>query len=104
MKNKYQRLTKIEKKACKEMYYNTLQGRDMHLRFIRLNLIGTIGLIFCVYLVGNSVITQQKIEWYDYCILIPLCLASLTFIIGVFFLKRKVLNQFALKIPRFKNK
>jgi len=103
MKNKYQRLTKEEKKECRNMYYNTKKGKEMHLRFMRLNVIGAMGLIICAYFMGNGIINNQ-LKWYDYCILIPLLIASIVFITGTIYLKIKVFNQFAITIPRFKNK
>lgn len=85
------------------MYYSTLKGKEMHLRFIRLCIIGTIGILFGIYLIGNGLLTHN-IKWYDYCLAIPLILASIIFLVGTYVLRKKVLNQFALKIPRFKNK
>lgn len=103
MKNKYQRLSKSEKKECRIMYYNTIKGKEMRIRLTRLMFIGILGILFGIYMIGNGIITHQ-IHWYDYCVAIPLLLASITFLISSFFLKKKVLNQFAIKIPRFKNK
>lgn len=103
MKNKYQRLSKEEKKECQNMYYRTPKGKEMHLRLVRLNLIGIIGILFGIYIIGNGII-NKKIAWYDYMLSVPLILASITFLIGAFLIRKKVLNQFALKIPRFKNK
>ena len=103
MKNKYQRLSKNEKKECKDMYYSTLKGKEMHLRLIRLTILGILGFLLGIYLIGNGILTHQ-IKWYDYLISIPLLIASIIFLVGSFTIRRKVLNQFALKIPRFKNK
>lgn len=103
MKNKYERLSKLEKKECRTMYYQTIKGRDMRLRLTRLFLIGTIGILLGIYLLGNGIVTN-KIQWYDYCVAIPLCIASIIFLVGAYIIRKKVLNQFAMKIPRFKNK
>lgn len=103
MKNKYQRLSKEERKECRTMYYSTPKGKEMHLRLIRLIIIGVIGILFGIYMIGNGIITN-KVAWYDYAIAIPLLLASVTFLIGAFVIRQRVFNQFALKIPRFKNK
>lgn len=103
MKNKYQRLSKEDRKECRSMYYSTTQGKSMHIRLFRLLIIGTIGILFSIFMIGNGLI-QQNLHWYDYAMAIPLFLISIVFIVGSFLIKRKVLNQFALKIPRFKNK
>ena len=103
MKNKYQRLSKEEQKECRTMYYNTLKGKEMHLRLIRLNIVGSLGFILSIYILFNGYITHE-IHWSDYFIAIPLFLASITFIFGAYYVRKKVLNQFALKIPRFRNK
>lgn len=103
MKNKYQRLSKEDKKECRKMYYSTVKGREMHLRLIRIVCFGIIGILFDIYLIGTSIINHE-IHWYDYLVIIPLFLASIVFLIGAYLLRKKVLNQFTLKIPRFKNK
>ena len=33
MKNKYQRMSKEEKKQCQKFYYNTEKGHEMKMRF-----------------------------------------------------------------------
>ncbi|MCI8575081.1 MAG: hypothetical protein HFI09_01285 [Bacilli bacterium] len=103
MKNKYQRLSKEDKMECRSMYYHTLKGKEMHLRLIRLNIIGLCGLLISAYIIINGIISNQ-IGWSDYLIAIPLFLASIIFVVGAYCIRGKVLNQFALKIPRFKNK
>ncbi len=103
MKNKYQRLSKNEKMECRNMYYATLKGKEMRLRLIRLNITGTLGLLIAIYMIVNGNYTKE-IQWYDYCIAISLFLASFTFLIGAYIIRGKVLNQFAIKIPRFRNK
>ncbi|MCI8466930.1 MAG: hypothetical protein HFI08_01875 [Bacilli bacterium] len=103
MKNKYQRLSKNDKLECRNMYYSTPKGKEMHLRLIRLNIIGICGLLISIYIIGNGII-KNILNWSDYFIAVPLFLASIIFLVGAYFIRGKVLNQFALKIPRFKNK
>ncbi len=103
MKNKYQRLSKEEKKECQKMYYNTQKGKEMHLRFIRLTIIGIIGLLFSAYIFSTGNI-DEPLKWYEYVLILLLVLSSLLFLVGTYKIKQKVLNQFALKIPRFKAK
>ena len=100
MKNKYQRLSKEDKRECCNMYYSTSKGREMRIRLTRLIIIGLIGILFGIYMIGNGILTHQ-IHWYDYLVAIPLLLASVTFLIGSFLIGKKVLNQFVLKIPKF---
>ena len=46
MKNKYQRMTKEEKKECRQKYYATPKGKEMKIRFLRLKIIGILGIAF----------------------------------------------------------
>lgn len=103
MKNKYQRLSNIDKKECCTMYYSTQKGKEMHLRLIRLNILGLIGILISIYLIVQGNISHS-IKWYDYLVSVPLFFASIVFLVGSFVIRKKVLNQFALKIPKFKNK
>ncbi len=103
MKNKYERLSKHDKMECRNLYYATSKGKEMRLRLIRLTITGVIGLLFSIYLVGQGVL-QQNIHWYDYLVFVPLLIASFIFLVGSFVIRKKVLNQFAIKIPKFKNK
>ena len=49
MKNKYQRMNKSQKKECQQKYYSTIKGKEMKMRFIRLNIIGTVGIFFSFF-------------------------------------------------------
>lgn len=83
------------------MYYNTEKGKQMHLRLIRLRIISILGFIIGGYIILETIMTHIG---YEYFVAIPLLLASFVFLIGSIKVNLKVLNQFALKIPRFKNK
>jgi len=103
MKNKYQRLSKEEKKECQKMYFQTKKGKEMRLRLIRLTITGVVGILFSIYILGTG-ISSQEIKWYDYLVAITLFASSIVFLFGALSVRGKVLNQFALQIPRFKNK
>ena len=65
MKNKYQRMTKEEKKQCQLFYYRTEKGRDMRKRLIRLLIIGIAGLLFAAFIAAermNQYETGQVFE------------------------------------------
>ncbi|MCI8393977.1 MAG: hypothetical protein HFH86_00650 [Bacilli bacterium] len=103
MKNKYQRLTKEEKKECQKMYYSTPKGKEMHLRLIRLSWLGILGILFSVFLFGQIFLKNEHTIW-NYFSAISLLIFSFIFLGGSYFIRIKVLNQFAIKIPRFKNR
>ena len=103
MKNKYQRLSTSEKKECRNMYYRSQSGKAMHLRLVRLMIFGLVGILFSLYEFFHGMFVEG-LFWYDYLLIIPLFIASIVFIIGAICIRYRVLNQFALKIPRFKNK
>jgi len=96
MKNKYQRMSKEEKKDCKQKYYQTSKGKEMKLRFTRLNIIGTIGIVFAIGMVLTGYISNE-INWATWGMAIVLTIFSCIYIIGSFVLKRKCLNNFAVK-------
>ena len=96
MKNKYQRMSKEEKKKCKEKYFQTEKGKDMKARFIRLYICGTLGLLFSVFLIVSGYYSNE-LSWATWAMAIILVLFSIIFSVGATILKGKVLNQFAIK-------
>lgn len=96
MKNKYQRMSREEKKQCREKYYATSKGKEMKMRFLRLNLIGTGGILFSVFLVVSGYLSQE-LNWATWGMAILLTLFSILYLVGSFILKGKCLNQFAVK-------
>lgn len=96
MKNKYQRMTKEEKLACQKKYYETTKGKEMKIRFLRLKIIGTIGILFSIFLIASGYISGE-ISWSTWVISIILCVFSTIYISGAIILKRKCLNQYAVK-------
>lgn len=96
MKNKYQRMTKEEKKKTKEKYYATEEGKNLHNRLIRLLITGIMGILFSGYLVYSNY-TQDGNNIWQYIMAAILFIASIIFIIGSSKIKGKVLNKYAIK-------
>ena len=96
MKNKYQRMNVLEKKKCRVSYYQTAKGKEMKARFIRLNILGIVGLLFSIFLVVSSYY-EKSLNWATWCMAILLTIFSLVFILGAFYIRGKVLNQYAIK-------
>ena len=96
MKNKYQRMSKEEKKALQEKFYKTEKGKDMKKRLLRLRIIGFIGMLFAVFLVVSSYFSKE-LNWATWLMSIILMACSVTYFVSSFVLKGKVLNDFAIK-------
>lgn len=96
MKNKYQRMTKEEKKQIKEKYYATEDGKIMKNRLVRLFIIGVMGIVFSGYLVYSNITKDGNSIW-QYLTAGILLIFSIVYIISSFKLRVKVLNKFAIK-------
>ena len=94
LKTKYERMNKEEKKKLIEKYKKTDSGLAIYNRLIRLNFTGILGLIFSI---GYFIFQFKTIKIIDYLTIVPLFLASILFIMMSHKLKKKVLNNFALK-------
>jgi len=92
-------MTGEEKQKCKEKYYQTAKGKEMKMRFLRLNIIGTIGILFSIGMVTIGYLNED-INWATWGMAIILMLFSLIYLIGSFILKGKCLNNFAVKNMR----
>lgn len=96
MKNKYQRMSKEEKKALQEKFYKTEKGKDMKKRLLRLRMIGFIGMLFAAFLVVSAYFSKE-LNWATWLMSIILMACSVTYFVSSFVLKGKVLNDFAIK-------
>ncbi len=96
MKNKYQRMTKEEKKKLKSRYYKTEKGRLQKNRLIRLLVIGIIGILFSLYLIIDGYL-KGNISVWTWIGAIILIIFSLIYIVASFYLRGKSLNTFAVK-------
>ena len=96
MKNKYQRMDKIEKKEIQNKYFATEAGKAMKSRLIRLIIIGIMSIAFSIYLIYSN-ITQDGNNIWQYIMAGILFIAAIIFIIGSIKIKDKVLNKYAIK-------
>lgn len=94
LKTKYDRMKPYEKKKTIELYKNTNKGKEMMKRLLRLNIIGTILILYAIYTFVSDI---KDLHWTNYLISIPLIGIGLFFIIMSYRLRKKVLNQFAIK-------
>lgn len=94
MKTKYERMKPYEKKKLVELYKNTNAGKTMMMRLLRLNIIGAILIIYAIYMFVSDI---KDLDWTNYLISIPILCIGLFFIIMSYRLRKKVLNQFAIK-------
>ena len=95
MKNKYQRMSKEEKKKLIEDYKKTELGKNNLFRFKRLLIIGIIGIVFAI--VECLVAYFNKDDIWDYISAGILFIASIIFVVGSIRIKGKQLNNFAIK-------
>ena len=96
VKNKYQRMSKEEKKVLKSQYYQTNKGKEMKARLNRLVVIGSIGILFSIFLVISGYLSQ-KLDWATWLLAGILLFFSVFYIVSSCMLRGKVLNQFAIK-------
>ncbi len=94
MKTKYERMNRKEKKELASLYKKTDVGKSMTMRLMRLNLIGFLLILYGLYLFLSHI---KNLQWTDYLASIPMLLIGLFFIYMSYRLKKKVLNQFAIK-------
>ena len=94
LKTKYEKMSKKEKKKIVEVYKQTEAGKKMMIRLLRLNIIGVLGILYAIFL---FVYEFKTIEWSDYMIIVPLLVISIFFLFMSYRLRKKVLNQFAIK-------
>ena len=91
MKNKYQRMSKDEKKALIKEYKNTEKGKYILGKIRNVLIYGIISYIYAVYLI----ITAENI--WSYIGAGSLLIAGCIFIVGSIKLRSKNLNQYAIK-------
>ena len=95
-KNKYQRMTKEEKKQCQKFYYNTEKGQAMRSRLNRLVIIGVVGLLFSIFLLISGYLSHE-LSWATILLAVILTIFSLVYIVSSITLRRKCLNNYAIK-------
>ena len=92
LKTKYERMTKLEKKELEKKYKETEKGKLMMERLLRVKIIGVIGIVYAGYF-----LIKEGLVWKNILLYGPLLVISLIFIVTSKKLKKKVLNQLAIK-------
>ncbi len=90
-KLKYYSLSKEEKKDLIKKFKETNQGKDLYNRFKRLIVIGTLGLLFSIFM-----FITYKNNW-DLVTATTLLIFSLIFIISPFIIRINKLNDYLVK-------
>ncbi len=94
MKTKYERMSKEEKKSLVKKYKSTPNGKVMMNRLLRVNAIGVVGIFYSIFLLVSE---YQNLTFKKSLVMIPLFLISIFFLFMSYRLRKKVLNQFAIK-------
>ncbi len=95
LKNKYQRMSRIDRKKLRKEFFQTDEGKNARVRSIRVLSIAILCILYAAYLVIDTYIHKESAMFYVY--------AGFTFIAGVIFLiailriNQKNYNRFALK-------
>lgn len=94
LKTKYDRMKSYEKKKLIMVYKNTKVGKEMMKRLLRLNVIGGILILYSIFVFVSDI---KDLKWTTYFISIPIICIGVFFIIMAYHLRKKVLNNFAIK-------
>ena len=94
LKTKYERMKKSEKQNLIQEYKKTEKGKEMMNRLLRLNIIGGLLILYAIYYFISN---YSNLKWTDYLISIPILCIGCFFIIMSYRLRKKVLNNFAIK-------
>lgn len=94
LKTKYDRMKPYEKKKLIELYKKTSAGKEMMRRLLRLNIIGGVLILYAVFVFVSDL---KELKWTNFLISIPLICVGLFFILMAYRLRKKVLNNYAIK-------
>ena len=94
LKTKYDRMKPDEKKKLIALYKKTGAGKEMMMRLLRLNIIGSALILYALFVFVSDI---KELKWTNYAISIPLVCIGIFFIFTSYRLRKKVLNQFAIK-------
>ena len=95
MKNKYQRMNKEEKKELKKAFYQTAKGKELKMRYIRLIIIGLIGIAFSIFMIVDGSL-KNGLVWHEWLVIAVLSIFSLVFIFSPLKLQADTLNWYAV--------
>lgn len=94
-KYKYQRLSKEEKKKARNDFYKTEYGKNLKLRFKRINIYSIILILFGTYLLIEAIINKNSYAEYIYSTI--LIIFGIAFLISKFHIEMIKVNEFITK-------
>lgn len=95
LKNKYQRLSRDEKKKAREDFYKTNDGKALHYRFTRLLIVSVLLILYGLFLIIETLVKHGSIFGIVSGIL--LFVFALVFLIGRHKLIVDRVNKYLLK-------
>ncbi len=95
LKNKYQRMTKEEKRNLKQEFYATSEGKATKFRFLRVLIIGILCIVYAVIMSIDTYLHGDSFMFYIYSSFTAL--AGIIFIFSIIIINGKALNRYALK-------
>ena len=95
MKNKYQRMSKEEKKNLQQNFAKDANNKELLIRLKRVVVTGSLGTIIGVILLIMAIVQKNNI--FDYIYASVITVISVIFVIASFKIKGKVLNEYAIK-------
>jgi hypothetical protein len=95
LKNKYQRMSKEERKNLREEYYQTKYGRQNKSRFLRVIIISVFCLFYSIYMGIENYLDKKAIMMFIYCI--GLFITGMVMLIACIRIRNQALNNYALK-------
>lgn len=102
LKNKYQRMSKKEKKQIKKEYTATVLGKKQMNRITRILIYGILCFLYSVYITFDNIKKGSSILVYIFAGIV--LVASVIFIYNYFNLKINCLNNYALNNKRANHK
>lgn len=94
LKTKYDQMKSYEKKKLISLYKKTNVGKEMMGRLLRLSIIGGVLILYAVFVFISDL---KDLKWTNYLISIPLICIGVFFMIMAYRLRKKALNNFAIK-------
>ncbi len=87
-------MSKKDKRKLLEKYKSTKVGKAQINRLNRLNIIGVLCIIYAIFIILTDL---NKLNIGDIILIISMIIAGLIFLISSYVLRRKSLNNFAIK-------
>lgn len=96
MKKYYNTLDKTKKKEIQELYKKRYAKSDLETRFFRLRIYAGVALLFAIFVLIYALIYEEN-KTASIILAITLTVLALVYLIGIFIIKRNVLNKLALE-------